>query len=196
DAVDSEEEEVFLTSQLVDQARGVVFAGRITTELGGDPAPNSKLEELFDLVEERADEVRVQREQNAALYEGMLLNNVIYEGVIVVSFLRHLDGYLDTAQILPGLRAGLTAVARDTTRHVLFGVRLLQEAVDRDQGSDAAAIESVIEMALPVVNGVINEAAALSADFSGLQFDDNGISEAAMETLARRMHDIGIDLPT
>ena len=196
DAVDSEEQQVFLTSQLVDQARGVVFGARVTSELGMTLESNEGIDEILDLVQRRGDEVRVKREQSEALYEGMLIHNLVYEGVISAAFLGGVGRYLEESAVLPGLKTGLLALARDLTRHVLFAIRLLQEAIDRDRGSDAGAIESAVEIALPLVNRSINAAASSTNDFAGLPFGDDDLSTNALETFARRMQDIGIDLPT
>ena len=196
DAVESEEQQVFLTSQLVDQARSVVFGTRLTTELGMTLEPNGGIDQLLDLVQARGDEVRVKREQNETLYEGILIHNIMYEGVISTAFLSALGGYLEGSVTFPGLRAGLVSLTRDLTRHVLFAIRLLQEAIDRDRGSNAGAIESAVEISLPLVSRSISSGAASTDDFAGLPFKNDDLSTTALETFARRMQDIRIDLPT
>ncbi|MDQ4143755.1 MAG: ribonucleotide-diphosphate reductase subunit beta [Actinomycetota bacterium] len=206
DAVPSEEEQVFLTSQLVDEARAVVFCDRLSSELPGDDSgsvtalirTNDQLGTLLDLVAPRADEVRVDRNPGPALFEGLLLLNVLLDGVLAASSLRRLGPWLEERGGFPGLLTGLSGLARDTTRHAHFGIRLLQEAladVSRSKSADASKIEATIEEALPSVQGVVNEAAARSNDFSGLPFGEAELSVDTMECLALRIQDIGIDLP-
>jgi ribonucleoside-diphosphate reductase beta chain len=192
DAVESEEDQVFLTSQLVDQARAIVFAERVRSEIGIAIDPIPALDDLFEMVRSRAGDVRVSREQGEALYEGMLLHNVLYEGVIVASTIRSVGGYLDRTSMLPGLRSGLIAFARDLTRHVLFGIRLLQRGVVRDRGSNAGALEEIVENALPVLKSVL---ASSESAFGTLNEDENERGNA-YGTLARRLQDVGIDIPT
>ena len=208
DAVASEEEQVFLTSQLVDEARAVVLADRFFEEVvqgkgpgessdGVEPSvglPNEHVDELLTLVRPHAESVRVDRAPSDDLYAGLLLLSVVLEGVIVVSAGRLLGRWLEQEAGLDGLRAGIVSLIRDVTRHILFAVRLLQSA--REPETDLAALEATIEGALPSVRGVIEEAGGVSADFAGLPFTAAELSSEAMDCLARRIHDVGIDLPT
>ena len=137
------------------------------------------------------------RNEGRALYEGLLLLSVLHKGVTAPSVQRRVVPWLQDAR-LPGTAAGATALARDATRHALFGVRCLQQAVARtDEGATSASdVEALIEEALPILQGVVNEAAAQSNDFEGLSFGGEELSSETMECLARRIQDIGIDLPT
>lgn len=205
DAVPSEEEQVFLTSQLVDEARAVVFSDRLRTEIfeqGEDTSawlrPNQHLGRLLDLAEPRADEVRVQREAGPSLHEGLLILGVIVNGVIAPTLLRRLGRWLEDEGGWPGITEGLRGLGQDTSRHAHFAVRLLQEALAddaRDENPSAPGIEALIEEALPILRGVVDEAAEASNDFSGLPFGDDELSAETMDCLALRMQDIGIDLP-
>lgn len=210
DAVPTEEEQVFLTSQLVDEARAVVFCERLLDEMvTPEPGSSSRAETalrngrvgaLLDLASSRADEVRVARAEGRPLYEGLLLLGVLHKGVIAPPVQRRLVPWLQDAG-LPGTAAGVTALARDGTRHALFAMRSLQQVFARSQGGRKAAtsasdLEALIEEALPVLQGVVDEGAAQSNDFDGLPFGDEELTTETMECLARRMQDIGIDLPT
>lgn len=192
DSVDSEEDQVFLTSQLVDQARGLVFAERLRTEVGIALEPPAHLDLLFESIQARADDVRVERAEAEALYEGLLLHNVVYEGVIVATLIGVAGAYLERTSLLPGLRAGLIAFARDLTRHVLFGVQVVQRGVEKDRGANAGAIEEVMEKALPFIKSTFSGSNESPSSLT----EDVDVSSRALETFARRMHDVGLDMPT
>ena len=192
DAVESEEDQVFLTSQLVDQARAVVFGGRLRTETGIALETQETLNELFDAIRLRADAVRAEREQNEPLYEGLLLHNIVFEGVLASTLIQVVGEYLDRTSMLPGLRAGLINYARDITRHVQFGVGILGRGVTRDRGSYAGALGEVMENAVTFVRS----SPATSDDVLAPLSEDQMVSGIALETFARRMHDIGLDMPT
>lgn len=206
DAVPNEEEQVFLTSQLADEARAVVFCDRLTEEIFRTDQdrdarfrPNDCLRRLLDLAEPRADEVRVGRNAGPALHEGLLILGVILDGVLAPAIQRRLGKWLEEDGGFPGLTEGMRSLARDTSRHAHFSIRLLQEALGDDaldERASAPGIEALIEEALPLVRGVVDEAARMSNDFSGLPFGDAELSMEAMDCLALRMQDIGIDLPT
>lgn len=208
DAVASEEEQVFLTSQLVDEARAVVLADRFFDEVvQGKPSAdikdrvepsigldNPRLRELLSLVSPRAEAVRVDRLPFPDLHAGLLLLNVVLEGVVLIAVSRPLCRWLEQDSRLDGLRVGLVNLGRDVTRHVLFAEHLLQNA-DRPE-ADFASLEAVIEEVLPVVRGIVEDASTASNDFAGLPLSKEDLSTETMECLARRMQDVGIDLPT
>ena len=205
DAVPSEEEQVFLTSQLVDEARAVVFCDRLRSEVVEEAAgarvrwrPNDRLGRLLDLVEPRAADVRVSRESGPVLHEGLLLLGVILSGVLAPAFQRRLGTWVEENGGFPGVAAGLRSLALDTTRHTHFAVRLLQEAIAddaRDEKASAPALEACIEEALPLIRGIVSEGARASNDFSGLPFGEEDLGPETMDCLALRMQDIGLDLP-
>jgi ribonucleoside-diphosphate reductase beta chain len=199
DAVPSEEQQVFLTSQLADRARAAVFFDRfrsevVEAEVAEDKvtARNVDLAELVDLVAARAEVIRHERDAGVALYEGLFLFNVLFGGVIAPVVHRKADDMLVKVDRLPALRRGLLAIARDSTRHALFGVRLLQELnapADRATNDGLGeSIEALIGSAIPLVRRIVGEGDPATTK-------DGGPSAAAMELLARRMQDIGIDLP-
>ena len=206
DAVATEEQQVFLTSQLVDEARAVVFCDRLRSEVfDTDENASTRLRandgvaRLLDLVQPRAEAVRAERRPGAALHEGLLLLSVILEGVVAPTIQRRLGSWVEDHDGLPDLATGLRSLARDTLRHVHFAVGLIQEALGddaRDEDAIAPAVEALIEEAVPLVRAVVDDAARASNDFSGLPLAEQQLTADAMDCLALRMQDIGLDLPT
>jgi ribonucleoside-diphosphate reductase beta chain len=124
DGVGTEEQQVFLTTQLVDTARHIVFLDRFLEEvwlgdaerLSDHPAdPDPALTSLLD---ERLPQVTVAR-----LVEGIRLHHVELEGVLS-SILSKLA---EAAVPLPGLASGVASMQRDHRRHAEFGRLYLRE---------------------------------------------------------------------
>jgi ribonucleoside-diphosphate reductase beta chain len=65
------------------------------------------------------------------------------EGMLALTGQKYLLGIIREMGILPGFYTGFTAVARDESRHVNFGVRALMEAGIRDR-SLVGRVEEVV----------------------------------------------------
>jgi len=145
-AMPDDEMRMFLTTQLVDEARHTVFFSRFFSEaLGYD---YGRLEEtlshvqqnmneqlkyiLIDALNEVSDCIRREPTNLAYLVEGVTLYHVIIEGTMALAGQRSiLEGYREQ-NLLPTFRGGFTAVARDESRHVVFGVKFLRDMIQLD----------------------------------------------------------------
>jgi ribonucleoside-diphosphate reductase beta chain len=139
DSAPLEEQQIFLTTQLVDTARHVVFFDRFYTEvLGADADIRSRLASqaaaltapdramLMESLPQAAQRIRAERDDIDSLIEGV---RVCHEVVALQLLARYgaLNGLLEDH--LPGLREGLNAISRDVTRHSEFGTLLLADTV-------------------------------------------------------------------
>ena len=146
-AAPDEASRIFLSTQLVDEARHSVFFSRFFREVigmeGGLPEAIADLRDrtvgafrvIFgtDLV--RATErVREDPSDYGAWVEGITIYHLVVEGMLALTGQKFLLGLVREMGILPGFYTGFTAVARDESRHVNFGVRALMEAGIRDRG--------------------------------------------------------------
>lgn len=155
-AAPDEPSRVFLSTQLVDEARHSVFFSRFFDEVvgisGGLSEALAVLKEqtvggfrtifdnqLFDAVEA----VRKDPSDYGAWVEAITVYHLIVEGMLALTGQKYVLGILREMGLLPGFYAGFTAVARDESRHVNFGVRALMEAGLRDR-SHLKRVESVI----------------------------------------------------
>ena len=155
-AAPDEPSRVFLSTQLVDEARHSVFFSRFFDEVvgisGGLSEALAALKEqtvggfrtifdnqLFDAVEA----VRKDPSDYGAWVEAITVYHLIVEGMLALTGQKYVLGILREMGLLPGFYAGFTAVARDESRHVNFGVRALMEAGLRDR-SHLKRVESVI----------------------------------------------------
>jgi ribonucleoside-diphosphate reductase beta chain len=136
---------IFLSSQLVDEARHAVFFSRFFDEVIGIKGGLSEalavtrghilgdFKTMFDRdLVEATDAVRLNPDSYEAWVEGITVYHLIIEGMLALTGQKFLLGIVRELGILPGFYTGFTAVARDESRHVNFGVRALMEAGMRD----------------------------------------------------------------
>lgn len=144
-AAPDEPSRVFLATQLVDEARHSVFFSRFFDEVVGVPGGLSAAlaqlkgrtvggfrtifdEDLVDATEA----VRKDPSDYRAWIRGITTYHLVIEGMLALTGMRYLLNVIREMDILPGFYAGFTAVARDESRHVNYGVRALLEAGVKD----------------------------------------------------------------
>jgi ribonucleoside-diphosphate reductase beta chain len=144
-AAPTDEDRQFLSTQLVDEARHTVFFERFFNEVIGM---------TFDEAQERAEEYGLTRsteygygkvfyvdlvETTEALrldpgdygkfLDSVVLYHMLVEGMLALQGQRQILRGARTFDVVPGFRAGFTAVTRDESRHVNYGVYALSEGV-------------------------------------------------------------------
>ena len=207
DAAPSEEQAVFLATQLVDGARHTVFIDRFHSEVidgRGDGVmthpdsrsarPSPGLRTLVkEMLPEAADRIRRHKESVAALIEGVVLYHIVIEGCVVLTGRRFLLDYLREQDLLPGLRQGLTAVARDESRHVNFAVRFLKDIVELDY-SGGQVIQGTVARALPVALHALWPPGGDASFFEPFTFGPEDLTAFARASLGKRLSAIGAEL--
>jgi ribonucleoside-diphosphate reductase beta chain len=145
-AAPDEPSRIFLSTQLVDEARHAVFFSRFFDEVigiqGGLSAALAAVrdetvdgyrkvfdEELYT----STDAVRKDPTDYEKWIEGITIYHLIVEGMLALTGQKFLLGIIREMGILPGFYTGFTAVARDESRHVNFGVRAIMEAGVRER---------------------------------------------------------------
>src|SRR5215204_6291513 len=145
-AAPSHEVRAFLATQISDEAKHMVFFDRFYREvLGVDaetltknveaqrPKMNDEYTQLFDgILGECADTLRKDPSDMGALVRGVTVYMIVIEGTLALTGARFILRYLKEADRLPGFRQGFTAVNRDESRHVGFGVKFLADAIKSD----------------------------------------------------------------
>ena len=152
---------IFLSTQLVDEARHTVFFSRFFSDVIGISGGLSEalallrdktvggFRQLFDEDLVNATEaVRRDPHDYGAWIEGITVYHLIVEGMLALTGQKFLLNTLREMQILPGFYAGFTAVARDESRHVNFGVRAILEAGIKDEKM-LTRVEDTIRRLLP-----------------------------------------------
>jgi ribonucleoside-diphosphate reductase beta chain len=145
-AMPDEEMRFVATTQLVDEARHTVFFDRFFKEVLN--VDNEKIEErlllaqaclnpyqrfiLMDSLTDMAERLRRDPQNRELLAEGVVLYHIISEGTMGVAGQRHVLEQFRRDKLLPAFRGGFTAVARDESRHVLFGLKILRDLLQED----------------------------------------------------------------
>jgi hypothetical protein len=142
------EQKIFLATQCVDEARHAVFFDRWFQEVvaAGDGDLSVRLKSsrqwvgpgfgpLFDeYLEDITSELRDNPNDLALFAKAMAVYHIVIEGVLALTGQKFILAWARDNQILPGFRAGFTAVARDESRHVSFGARVIRDLLDEDPG--------------------------------------------------------------
>jgi len=141
------EQKIFLTTQCVDETRHAVFFDRWFQEVvaAGDGDLSRRLRSsrqwvgpgfapLFDeYLEDVTARLRERPDDLAHFAKSMAVYHLVIEGVLALTGQKFILAWARNNQILPGFRAGFTAVARDESRHVAFGARVIRDLLDQDQ---------------------------------------------------------------
>src|SRR5688572_17597378 len=160
--------QVFLCTQIADEARHVAFFDRFYSEVGVLETDDlqGRLEEtsehlnpefgvLFDqLLEKRVDRLAREPEDFEALVEAITIYHMVIEGMLALTGQHTIISYNERVGTLPAFVEGFTNVARDEHRHVAFGARFLREATGRD-ARYGEAIQRTLAEVLPAVDGVL-----------------------------------------
>ena len=140
------EQKIFLTTQLVDEQRHAVFFDRWFQEVvaagDGDLAARLKSSRqwvgpgfapLFDVhLEQVTSRLRDNPGDLGLFAKAVAMYHIVIEGVLALTGQKFILAWARDNDILPGFRAGFTAVARDESRHVAFGARVIRDLLDED----------------------------------------------------------------
>ncbi|HEV8193378.1 MAG TPA: ribonucleotide-diphosphate reductase subunit beta [Ktedonobacterales bacterium] len=141
----TQEQRLFVTTQIVDEARHHVFFSRFMREVVGDghdmqttldaavPNLTSGFRRVFGELDRLTDRLRVLPNSRTLLAQSILLYHVIVEGMLAHPGQYYMHQYTVETGLLPGFGAGIGHVARDESRHMAFGVQVLAELVASSQ---------------------------------------------------------------
>ena len=206
-AAPTPEIEVFLSTQMVDEARHTVFFERWWRDVAGTDA-----RDMTDLLKEIRPEANegynilfyerlpatAQRLANNprdfdAFVEGVTLYHIVIEATIALTGQRfELESMREQGLTERGFYRGFTAVARDESRHVSFGIKLLQEAVREDAARYAPLIQKTLVECLPLITGTLDPPDPRYITEFG--HTESEIVQFAFDSLNKRLRAIGINL--
>jgi len=113
---------------------------------------NKDWEVLFDgILHDCAERCRKDPTDQEALIRGITVYMIVIEGTLALTGARFMIRAMKERDWLPGFRAGFTAVNRDESRHVGFGVKFLADAI-KDDPENARIIEATLKETLPVAS--------------------------------------------
>lgn len=198
------EQQLFLTTQLVDEARHAVLFQRLFDEVIGLGAPTlaASLEAIrpdvtpgfallfFELLDSTTERVRVERTP-ASLVRGVTVYHLLVEGTVALAGQRHILDWLRREDVLPGFREGFTHVTRDESRHVAFGVRFLRDAIAADPTAEDVIRETVIG-AIPAVLATLEPPGGDDAYYAAFGFTQESVAQWALDSLRRKLRAVGV----
>ena len=206
-AAPTPEIEVFLSTQMVDEARHTVFFEKWWREVCGTDAPNmSKLlkeirpeanegynELFYDRLPATAQRLASNPNDFDAFVEGVTLYHIVIEATIALTGQRfELEAMREQGLTDRGFYRGFTAVARDESRHVSFGIKFLQDAVRQDAERYAPIIQRTLVECLPLISGTLDPPDPRFVTDYG--HTESEIVEFAIESLNKKLRAIGINL--
>jgi ribonucleoside-diphosphate reductase beta chain len=205
-AAPTEEQRIFLCTQIADEARHVRFFERFYREAGvlESEALGAMLEEtsehlnenfgrLFDeMLKRRTDRLSVEPEDGEALVEAVTLYHMVIEGMLALTGQHFMMDYNERERTLPAFVEGFQNVARDEHRHVAFGSVFLREKASEDERYKVA-IQRTLEEALPVADSVLAPPWAPEGDdWELFGYSISDIRKFAATSLMRRLKVIGL----
>jgi ribonucleoside-diphosphate reductase beta chain len=207
-AAPSHEARAFLATQISDEARHMVFFDRFYREVFGvdaatltqnlerqRPSMNGEWGQLFDgILHDCAETLREDPGDVTALVRGVTVYMIVIEGTLALTGAHFILRTLKRLDLLPGFQDGFTAVNRDESRHVGFGVRLLADAIRADDAHRVTVQETLAET-LPV--GTLALAPPMVDDPYDFEtpfgYRSSEIYEYAMGSLSKKLAAMGME---
>jgi ribonucleoside-diphosphate reductase beta chain len=206
-AAPTSEAQLFLTTQISDEAKHVVFWDRFYREVLRDQADgigemldqnrsvvNDDWKTLFDgILHEAAERLRKDPSDFGALVRGVTTYMVVIEGMLALTAARFMIKSLKERGWFPGFVQGFTAVNRDESRHVGFGVKFLADAI-REDPANARIIEATLKETLPVAPLVfVPPWVDDPYDFDTPFYHSSEVYAYAAKSLSKKLAAMGLD---
>jgi len=180
-AAPDEDSRIFLATQVVDEARHTVFFKKFFEDAlgisGGLNAVLAKMkpetvagfQKIFDedLVQ-ATDRCRLDPTDMAAWVRGIAVYHFVIEGMLALTGMKFLLRVFRELGMMPGFRSGFTAVARDESRHVNFGVGAVRRQI-AERPELAREVEEVITGILESAVKTIEPADRSYAEQDGIE---------------------------
>src|SRR4051794_7174593 len=208
-AYEDEQEEAFLTTQQVDEARHMQFFDRYyreVFEIDGDGI-RARLQRVRENVTDAFvtlfDENLVQDGQRlienpgdvGAKVDFITNYHMVIEGVLALTGQHFMLDYYEKNNLLPGFVEGFSNIARDEHRHVAYGTWFLQQKMAEDESLKQRVQDKLAEL-LPIAAGVlVPPGYQLGDDYEFFGYTSKEQTEFAFTALTRRLKVIGVGLP-
>jgi ribonucleoside-diphosphate reductase beta chain len=207
-AYEDEQEEAFLTTQQVDEARHMQFFDRFYREVIGLEEPdiegrlarvredlNDAFVELFDRALVEAGQRLIQDPSDTdAKVDFVTTYHMVIEGTLALTGQHFITKYWEDNDLMPGFVEGFNRVARDEHRHVAYGTWYLKRACGDDERL-ADRMRAKLAELLPVANGVlVPKGQDPNEEWEMLGYTSAEIHEFAFNALTRRLKAIGVPL--
>jgi ribonucleoside-diphosphate reductase beta chain len=210
-AYEDEQEEAFLTTQQVDEARHMQFFDRWFREVASFEGESADIRQrlaaaradVTDAFVELFDERLVQMGQRLIAdptnmdlkVDFVTAYHMVIEGTLALTGQHFMLDYYENNDLLPGFAEGFANIARDEHRHVAYGTWFLQQKCAEERYR--ARVQQTLNELLPLAAGVlVPKGYALGDDYEFFGYTAQEQAEFAYSALTRRLKVIGIALPT
>jgi ribonucleoside-diphosphate reductase beta chain len=207
-AYEDEQEEAFLTTQQVDEARHMQFFDRFYREVIQLEQPdietrlarvryelNDAFIELFDTsLVETARRLIADPSDVEAKVDFVTTYHMVIEGTLALTGQNFITEYWEKKELLPGFVDGFKKVARDEHRHVAYGTWFLRQKC-RDDDRLAGRMRATLSELLPIASRVlVPRGVDPNEDWEMVGYTSAEINEFAFNALTRRLKAIGVPL--
>jgi ribonucleoside-diphosphate reductase beta chain len=208
-AAPSGEIELFLATQLVDEARHAAFFDRFGAEvmcLSSDDFRGRMREveqillspwrEVFDDgLRDVSRRIQAKPDDLDLFVEGITTYHMVIEGFLAVTGQTLIRDYMIEHSMYPGFCEGFGLVERDEHRHVAFGVRFLRDAIEEDPRHRETVERVVLDLAPKAAYVFVPPYVSDPSEFVSYGYTSRQIYGFAYRTLKRRMKVLGIEIP-
>ncbi len=206
-AMPEEEMRLFVITQQADEARHTLFFARFFDEVLG--INRGRLEDtlaevrqyisspmkyiLIEALEDVSLRLRQEPTNLVTLVEAVTLYHVIAEGTMALASQRGILEAYRLINLFPGFRGGFTAIARDESRHVLFGVKFLRDMIQRDHAYASVVQAAIEKYATTAVQATMPTRLQISY-FQSRNFDPWLAARFAQASLRKKLKVIGLNM--
>jgi ribonucleoside-diphosphate reductase beta chain len=148
---------------------------------------------LVDALEDVSLCLRQDPTNLTTLVEGVTLYHVIIEGTMALAAQRGILENYRLKNLLPGFRGGFTAVTRDESRHVIFGVKFLRDMLQRDPAYARVVQATVEKYATTAVQATMPTSVQI-AYLTSQNLDPWVTPRFAQESLRKKLKVVGLNM--
>jgi ribonucleoside-diphosphate reductase beta chain len=207
-AYEDEQEEAFLTTQQVDEARHMQFFDRYYREVF--ELEQERIEERLQAVRAHVTDAFIELFDDRLVKAGQRLiddpsdelakidfvtmYHMVIEGTLALTGQHFMLDYYEQNDLLPGFAEGFGNIARDEHRHVAYGTWFLQQKC-ADEAVRKRVQDTILDL-LPIAAGVlVPPGHQLGDEYEFFGYTSQQQSEFAFSALTRRLKVIGVGLP-
>jgi ribonucleoside-diphosphate reductase beta chain len=127
--------------------------------------------------------------------EGITTYHMVIEGFLAVTGQTLIRDYMLEHSLFPGFCEGFGLIERDEHRHVAFGVRFLNDAIEQDRRHSETVERVVLDLAPRAAYVFVPPYVDDPREFVSYGYHSSEIYGHAYRALKRRMRVLGLELP-
>jgi ribonucleoside-diphosphate reductase beta chain len=205
-AYEDEQEEAFLTTQQVDEARHMQFFDRWFREVAGieggiterlRAARADVTESFVELFDDRlvkiGERLIADPRDIETKVDFVTTYHMVLEGTLALTGQHFMLDYYENNELLPGFAEGFAKIARDEHRHVAYGTWFLQQKCAEERYRNR--VQDTLNELLPLAAGVlVPKGYQVGDEYEFFGYTSQEQAEFAYSALSRRLKVIGVGL--